>query len=371
MHLPNANQARRDFLKSTASLSALAALNPRSFAQSATASPSSQSGMIVHETEPENLESPASALDADLTANDRFYVRCHFPIPDLQAQTSSLKIEGAVDRPAQISYSDLLAMPSRTLVSMLECAGNGRVYLVPKADGAQWQNGGMGLAEWTGVPLSAVLARAGIKPAAVDVIFEGADAGEINDAPKSPGKIHFAHSLPVSLAQHGDALLAWKMNGQALSPAHGFPLRLVVPGWYGMASVKWLQRIVVSDKPFDGFFQSLQYSFFDRPGGVPTLHPVTTMDVKSTILQPGPHDVVPQAAPLSCKGPRLGGRARGHQSRSLLRQRPDLGERPPPRFGPPLRLAPLGVRLERSRSRQKDPHGPCHRLRRQHPAHRP
>ena len=113
----------------------------------------------------------------------------------------------------------------------------------------------MGNAEWTGVPLSAILERAGLKSTALDVIFEGADQGEIKDDPKSPGEIHFARSLPVAKARNGNILLAYKMNGADLAPAHCFPVRVIVPGWYGMASVKWLTRIVVTDKTFDGFFR--------------------------------------------------------------------------------------------------------------------
>lgn len=249
--------------------------------------------MIIREKEPENLESPASVLHTFITPTNQFYIRNHFKQPDLTADTWKLKVEGAVDYPLEIGYRDLISMPSRTQVSMLECAGNGRVFLIPKEDGAQWQSGAVGNAEWTGVPLSAVLEKAGVKSNAVDVMFEGADQGEIKEDPKSPGEIHFARSLPMGKARGGSVLLAYKMNGADLSASHGFPVRAIVPGWYGMASIKWLARIVVTDKPFQGFFQTLQYSHWERPNNTPTLMPVTETRVKTSVVAPMLDEVVP------------------------------------------------------------------------------
>jgi len=259
-------------------------------------------GLIVREKEPENLESPASVLQTFITPAEQFYVRNHFKQPEVTAEAWKLKVEGAVEHPFEMGYRDLLGMPSRTQVSMLECAGNGRVFLIPKENGAQWQSGGVGNAEWVGVPLGAVLEKAGLKSNAVDVVFEGADQGEIKDDPKSPGEIHFARSLPMAKARNGNVLLAYKMNGADLSPAHGFPVRVIVPGWYGMASVKWLARIVVTDKRFDGFFQSLQYSHWERSNGTPTLMPVTEMHVKASIVAPMLDEVVPASGAYKVRG---------------------------------------------------------------------
>ncbi|MDQ6663164.1 MAG: sulfite oxidase [Acidobacteriota bacterium] len=296
--------ARRTLLRS-ASVGAFSCLAP-SFGQNATPgrppAPAPNTGLIIREKEPENLESPASVLRTFITPADQFYIRNHFKQPEITADAWGLKVQGAVGRPLEIGYRDLVGMPPRTQVSMLECAGNGRVFLVPKENGAQWQSGGMGNAEWTGVPLGAILEKAGLKSNAVDVMFEGADQGEIKDDPKSPGEIHFARSLPVAKARNGNVLLAYKMNGADLSPAHGFPVRVIVPGWYGMASVKWLARIVVTDKPFDGFFQSLQYSHWERPNGTPTLLPVTEMHVKASIVTPMLDEVVPRDAPFKVRG---------------------------------------------------------------------
>ena len=259
-------------------------------------------GLIEREQDPRNLETPAAALRDLITPTDLFFLRNHFAEPTLEPATWRLKVEGAVDRPAELTLNNLLTMPSRSQRSMLECAGNGRFFLVPKAKGVQWQIGAAGNVEWTGVPLAAVLQRVGLKSGAVDVMFEGADHGEIKDEPKSPGDIHFAHSIPVSTARTGDVLLAYKMNGADLSKGHGYPVRVVVPGWYGMASVKWLHRLVITDHPFDGFFQSLQYSHFERPDGTPTLRPVTEMHVKSVIVDPEIDGKIPAHQAYTVRG---------------------------------------------------------------------
>ena len=260
------------------------------------------SGLILRENEPLNLESPQSALRTWITSSDQFYVRNHFPEPELKRSTWRLRVEGAVKRPRNFSYRDLTTMASHSQVSVIECAGNGRVFLSPKEDGAQWQSGAAGNAEFTGVPLTALLERVGILSTAVDVIFEGADHGEIEDEPSSPGDIHFARSVPVATARAGDVLLAYKMNGADLTRSHGFPVRVVVPGWYGMASVKWLKRIVVTDKPFDGFFQSLQYSRWERLNGTPTMVPVTELQVKSIIVDPEINGVIPSGETYTIRG---------------------------------------------------------------------
>ena len=143
----------------------------------------SGSGLILREKEPLNLESPQSALRTWITSSDQFYVRNHFPEPELKRSTWRLRVEGAVKKPRNFSYRDLTTMASHSQVSVIECAGNGRVFLTPKEDGAQWQSGAAGNAEFTGVPLTALLERVGILSTAVDVIFEGADHGEIEDEP--------------------------------------------------------------------------------------------------------------------------------------------------------------------------------------------
>jgi DMSO/TMAO reductase YedYZ molybdopterin-dependent catalytic subunit len=250
-------------------------------------------GLIVRESRPLNLEYPFASLDRFLTPNDRFFVRSHFAVPSLNTADWRLSVDGAVEKPTQIDYAELRRMPSRTVTALLECAGNGRIFLAPKARGLLWDLGGVGNAEWTGVPLSAVLDRAGIGKEAFEVVLEGHDKGEVQDEPKSPGEIHFARSLPIEKARK-DVLLAYKMNGLELSPSHGFPLRAIVPGWYGMASVKWLKRIVLVERPFAGYYQTLDYAYFEKRHGIPSLVPLTEVQVKAQIARPARHEVVPR-----------------------------------------------------------------------------
>lgn len=248
--------------------------------------------MIIREKEPANLEMPFAALDGFLTPNEQFYVRSHFPVPQIAASEWRLKIEGAVDRPRELTYGDLLDMKTRTIAATLECAGNSRVFLVPKVKGTQWELGAVGNAEWTGVSLGDLLQQTGIKSNAVDVILEGADSGTIEELPRPTGRIQFARSLPKAKAME-DVLLAFKMNGEPLAPAHGFPLRAIVPGWYAVASIKWLTRIIVTDCPFNGYYETVDYGYWRRSECGPVLTAITEMQVKAEIARPGMNEVVP------------------------------------------------------------------------------
>jgi DMSO/TMAO reductase YedYZ molybdopterin-dependent catalytic subunit len=270
--------------------------------------PRSQSpGLIVRESEPENLEFAFSTLSAFTTPNEQFYVRNHFAAPALDVKKWKLKVEGAVETPLELGYEDLLKLKSTTLTATLECAGNGRVFLTPKASGVNWELGAVSNAAWTGVPLASVLEKAGVQPGAVEVVLEGADSGEVKTDPKSPGIIHFARGLPLAKARRPEVLLAHQMNGKELPPSHGYPVRAVVPGWYGMASVKWLQRIVVSKKPFAGYYQSLSYTYFEKTEGLPTLVPIGEMQVKSQIARPALREVVPAGSKYRIFGAAWGG----------------------------------------------------------------
>jgi DMSO/TMAO reductase YedYZ molybdopterin-dependent catalytic subunit len=264
-------------------------------------------GLIVREREPENLEYDFSSLNSFLTPNEAFYIRDHFPRPVIDAASWRLKIEGAVEQPLELSYAELIKLPAESKTVTLECAGNGRVYLVPKADGVQWQLGAAGTATWTGVPLATVLKRAGVNAGAVDVILEGADQGETSK-PSKPGKpFHYSRSLPLARAQDGGVLLAFRMNGEPLPQAHGFPVRAIVPGWYGMASVKWLQRIVVTAEPYHGYFQSVDYSYWQHRDGFPTKVPITAIQVKAQIARPATNEVVPRGGRYRVYGAAWGG----------------------------------------------------------------
>src|SRR5262249_367119 len=152
--------------------------------------------------------------------------------------------------------------------------------------------GAVGNAEWTGVPLAALLERVGVRDRAVEVILEGADEGELKDDPKPVGTIRFARSLPLVKARQPGVLLAYKMNGVDLPVPHGAPLRAVVPGWYGVASIKWLTRIVVTDRPFTGYYQTFDYSTFGRRDGLPVMVPITEMEVKAEVARPLRNEVV-------------------------------------------------------------------------------
>jgi DMSO/TMAO reductase YedYZ molybdopterin-dependent catalytic subunit len=236
-------------------------------------------GLVIREKEPQNLESDFASLGSLITPNDRFYIRNHFAVPAVDAKSWKLKIEGAVTNALQFTYDEFLQLPSETKTVTLECAGNGRVFLVPKVDGAQWQLGAVSTAEWTGVPLNSLLERAGVDSKAVDVILEGADSGEPTKPSKPAKPITFARSVPIDTARHGGILLAYKMNGQPLPLAHGFPVRAIVPGWYGMASAKWLRRIVAVKQPFHGYFQSVDYAYWHHHDCFPSRVPVTEMQV--------------------------------------------------------------------------------------------
>lgn len=252
----------------------------------------SPGGMIVREREQLNLEMPFGSLDGFLTPVDRFFVRSHFSIPQIDVKTWRLKIEGEVETPFELTYDELREMESRTIAVTMECAGNGRAFLTPPASGTLWERGAVSNAEWTGVLLTDVLRRAGLRNSGREVIFEGADRGEIKEPPGPTGEVHYARSLPAQKANK-DVLLAFKMNGAELTPAHGAPLRVIVPGWYGMASVKWLTRIIASAQPFHGYYQTIDYAYWERGPSAPTLVPITAMQVKAQIARPGFADAVP------------------------------------------------------------------------------
>jgi DMSO/TMAO reductase YedYZ molybdopterin-dependent catalytic subunit len=232
---------------------------------------------------PENSETPLTSIQGWVTPNRLFFVRNHFGVPTVDRSTWRLRIEGLVDRPRELTWDDLTALPARSVFATVECAGNGRSFLQQPVAGVQWGAGAIGHAEWTGVPLARILETAGIRPDARDVLFEGADQGTEADHPEP---MHFARSLPLEKALDPDTLLVYRMNGELLTPNHGFPVRLFVPGWYGVASVKWLRRIAVLKDAFRGYFQTTKYTVQRQtPAGLETVI-VGPMEVKSEILRP-------------------------------------------------------------------------------------
>ena len=203
-----------------------------------------------------------------MTANADFFVRNHFATQRIRDDAWHLEIGGLVSKPLQLSYSDLLLMPSVRRPSTLECAGN--------VSGG----GGVGTADWSGLSLGELLHQAGLQPGATTVVFYGADSGQ--DEHIAPGT-HFVRSIPLEKALDASTLLAYEMNGEPLPPEHGFPLRAVVPGWYGMDSVKWLTRVEVLREPFKGYFQDEKYVALGANGESRT---ITKMRVSSKFFRP-------------------------------------------------------------------------------------
>lgn len=215
--------------------------------------------LLVLSEEPLNAETRLDEKTPAITPAGRHYVRTHFPIP---TGPRSIDIDAASSAAAALSFEEIRALPRRSMVVTLECAGNGRRFLDPKVPGEQWGLGAVGTATWAGASLRDVLRKVRIPTGTVEVLFRGADEG----VPKDLGRrIGYERSLPIEAALRDDVLVAYLMEGQPIPPEHGGPLRLIVPGWYGMASVKWLARITLLDAPFTGFFQRDRYVIGDRP----------------------------------------------------------------------------------------------------------
>ena len=248
-------------------------------------------GLVVHRAHPLNGETSIPALVGGVVMpNAHFYVRNHFQIPNLDAEAFRLTVGGLVERPLCLSLRDLHNMPSRTLMVTLECAGNGRALFDPPIDGERWDLGAVSSAQWTGVPLKELLDRAGPAPGAREVLFRGADGGSVEG---EPSPIGFERSLGLDDARDADVLLAYAMNGEALPPQHGHPLRVIVPRWYAVASVKWLTDITLIDRPFTGHYQAKKYWYqWEREEGV-VREPVTLQQVRALVTEPGPDQEIP------------------------------------------------------------------------------
>jgi DMSO/TMAO reductase YedYZ molybdopterin-dependent catalytic subunit len=259
-------------------------------------------GLIIRQKDPNNLEMPFDQLDDFITPNELFYIRSHFPTPKLDADAYRLSIGGAVRRELWLSYAEIRAMPSRTSTALLECAGNSRVFMVPPVPGAQWELGAVGNAEWTGVPLSLLLESAGLADNVCEIILEGADRGIPKEEPKPPGPISYARSIPRTRAMQSDVLIAYQMNGRDLTPDHGYPLRAIVPGYYGMSSVKWLTDIVATTQPFQGYWQTSDYGYWDDSNGRPERRPIMEMKLKSQIARPRVYETVEPGRPYTIFG---------------------------------------------------------------------
>ena len=230
-----------------------------------------------------NRGMPLEALRHDVTPSGMHYLLVHFDIPDVDPATWRLEIAGNVAAPRTLGLRDLRELPSRSLPVTMECAGNGRARLSPRPVSQPWLVEAVGTAVWTGAPLRDVLAPAGVRPGTAELVFTGADHGVQGGAEQD-----YERSLTVRDALRPEVLLAYEMNGRPLEPQHGAPVRLLVPGWYGMTSVKWLTRITAVTEPFRGYQQAVAYRYQrdeEDPG-----EGVSRMRVRALMIPPGHPD---------------------------------------------------------------------------------
>src|SRR5258708_7006115 len=239
--------------------------------------------MIVRSSRPEDLEMPLDAFNQWITPLDQFFVRCHTYTPEpVNLGEWRLKLDGVGNRPLTLSMGDLKRLPRVEMPAVLECAGKGPSFYQPRVAGTQWAFGSVGNGRWMGVRFRDVLEKAGLKDSAQHILLDGMDVpiGKMPD---------FQRTIPVKKALHPDTLLAYEMNGQPLPVEHGFPLRLIVPGWAGDSWVKWLQRIEVLDQEFDGFWMKTAYRRPSHPVAPDAtvdpkdMVPVTDLRIKSVI----------------------------------------------------------------------------------------
>jgi DMSO/TMAO reductase YedYZ molybdopterin-dependent catalytic subunit len=230
--------------------------------------------------QPPNAETPLPDLGDGLVAADRFYVRCNFPVPRLDSASWRLEVAGAFDHPDAWTLKGLGTLPFVERTITLECAGNGRTLMTPVPPGTPWGLGAVGTARFGGVRLTDLLAASGPRASAAELVFTGADRGSV----EPEGEIPYEFNLGLDTATSDGPILAWTMGGEPLTPEHGFPLRLVVPGDYGMRSVKWLTRITAVEQLFVGHFPR-KYRYRGERGVVDET-PVGAMRVRSLITSP-------------------------------------------------------------------------------------
>ena len=244
---------------------------------------------------------PIAGFSSYITPIDQFFVRTHVYTPRVDIGGWRLSVEGDVMNALTLTMADLRRLPSVELVSVLECAGNGRRFYEPSMPGLQWGHGAVGNGRWRGVRLADVLRRAGVRASAKEILFNGADV-PIGSMPD------FQRSIPIARAWHPSTLLAYEMNGETLPIEHGFPLRVVVPGWAGDSWIKWVSSISVLDRPHDGFWMARAYRHPGRPvepGSAVSpeqTEPVSSLRVKSIITEPGEASSARTGAPITIRG---------------------------------------------------------------------
>ena len=245
---------------------------------------------------------PLEALRYDKTPAGLHYLLVHYDIPEVDPATFRLKVEGHVERPLSLSLEDLRSRPRVSTPVTLECAGNGRALYEPRPVSQPWLLEAVGNAEWAGISVGSLLEEAGIRDGAVDVAFAGLDHGLEGEVEQD-----YERGLPLAEATRPNLILAFEMNGQPLPPQHGYPLRLIVPGWYGMASVKWLTRIQILDHPFEGYQNARAYRWRTNEEDAGT--PVERTRVRSLMVPPGYPRFLPRSRHLRPGRVTLQGRA--------------------------------------------------------------
>ncbi|WAH35271.1 sulfite oxidase [Alicyclobacillus dauci] len=245
--------------------------------------------LITRSLCPENMESPIRFLRGPVTPTEYFYRRNHFTYPDLSAQSYQVHIDGLVNRPRTFTFEEIRSLKSREVTTVLECAGNRRNYFRPRVYGERWEDGALSQGVWQGVFLGTLLAAVGMQDNVREIVFTGWDHGESNNV---PGQYHFQRSLPLNAALDPDTIIAHSYNGLSIPVKHGHPLRLIVPKWYAMASVKWLKQITAIGDSFGGPFQTVDYNYYPDPVTDVGKYPVTTMHVNSVIQYPLDYSVL-------------------------------------------------------------------------------
>ena len=230
-----------------------------------------------------NHSMPLEALRHAITPVGLHYLLIHFDIPAVSADSFQLSVGGHVRKPLRLTLDDIKSRPATTLAVTLECAGNGRARLSPRPMSQPWLGEAVGTAEWTGTPVRLILEEADVRDGARDVVFTGLDRGVQGGVDQ-----FYERSLAMADASRDEVLLAYVINGQPLPPQHGFPLRLIVPGWYGMTHVKWLRAITVLDGPFEGYQQATAYHFRTVEGEAGL--PVRRMLPRALMVPPGVPD---------------------------------------------------------------------------------
>jgi len=267
--------------------------------------------MILQRTRPPLLETPFEVYDkGTLTPNDQFYVRWHWAVIPNRIETDrfSLAVRGHVNQPLSLSLRDILQLPRVELVAVNQCSGNSRGFFQPRVPGGEWANGAMGNALWTGVRLKDVLDKAGIKPGAVQVRFKGMDQPVVTDAP------YFMKSLDIEHARDGEVMIAYAMNGEQMPLLNGFPLRLIVPGWYATYWVKMLNDIEVLNQPDTNYWTKVAYTIPDTPHASiepgqtnVRMIPINRMIPRSFVTNLASGSMVKAAAPVTLRGIAFGG----------------------------------------------------------------